>query len=130
VNDLLELAIAAHGGLRRWEQIKRFRAAASITGAVWALKGKPGLLDDVVLEGETRAQRLTTAPFLFARHDFVTEETGPWPEDGEIWRRLLVTYPDIIVAHHRQQTYYFDDRGLLRRLDYSIAVDLADLAFE
>ena len=24
------------------------------------------------------------------------------------------------MAHHRQQTYYFDDAGLLRRLDYSV----------
>jgi hypothetical protein len=184
MNDLLKVAIEGHGGMRRWEQISRFRAAASITGAIWALKGKPGLLDGVVLEGETRDQRLiispfpqpgqystwepyrqtieatdglllaerrdpaaafigTTrsapwdefqvayfageanwnyfvAPFLFARDDFVTEETEPWHEDGQTWRTLLVTYPDTIVAHHREQTYYFDDGGLLRRLDYSV----------
>lgn len=41
MNDLLKLAINAHGGMRRWEQISRFRAAALITGAIWALKGKP-----------------------------------------------------------------------------------------
>jgi len=63
VNDLLKLAIERHGGLPRWEQVSRFRVAASITGAIWALKGKPGLLDGVVLEGETRAQRLTITPF-------------------------------------------------------------------
>jgi len=63
VNDLLELAVEAHGGMRRWEQISRFRAAASITGAIWALKGKPGLLADVVLDGETRDQRLRITPF-------------------------------------------------------------------
>jgi hypothetical protein len=60
------------------------------------------------------------APFLFARDDFVTEEIKPWHEDGQSWRALLVTYPDTIVAHTRQQTYYFDDAGLLRRLDYSV----------
>ena len=49
VNDLLKLAIAGHGGLRRWEQLSRFRVATSITGAIWALKGQPGLLDGVVL---------------------------------------------------------------------------------
>jgi hypothetical protein len=27
-----------------------FRAVASITGLIWALKGRPGLPDDVVLE--------------------------------------------------------------------------------
>ena len=40
VNDLLKLAIAGHGGPRRWEQLSRFRVAASITGAIWALKGQ------------------------------------------------------------------------------------------
>jgi hypothetical protein len=58
VNELLKLAIEAHGGAARWEQIERFRAAASITGAIWTLKGQPGLLDGVVLAGETRDQRL------------------------------------------------------------------------
>jgi hypothetical protein len=186
VNDLLKLAVEGHGGLQRWAQISRFRAAVSISGAIWALKGKPGLLDGVVLEGDTRAQRLTitpfphpgrsttwqpdrqtiqtaegvllaerhdpattflgttrqspwdefqvayfageanwnyfTAPFLFTRGDFVTEETWPWREDGQMLRTLLVTYPDTVVAHIRQQTYYFDDAGLLRRLDYVIDI--------
>ena len=45
VNDLLELAVEGHGGLPRWEQISRFRAAVSITGAIWARIGRPGLLD-------------------------------------------------------------------------------------
>ena len=62
-----------------------------------------------------------TAPFLFARSDFVTEETWPWRENGQILRTLLVTYPDTVVAHTRQQTY-FDDAGLLRRLDYAVDI--------
>jgi len=48
VNELLKLAIEAHGGARRWEQIERFRVAASITGATWTLKGQPGLLDVLI----------------------------------------------------------------------------------
>src|SRR5580658_5614993 len=63
MNDLLTLAIEGHGGMRRWEQISRFRVAASITGAIWTLKGQPGLLDGVVLDGETRDQRLIITPF-------------------------------------------------------------------
>jgi hypothetical protein len=186
VDDLLALAVRAHGGLRRWEQVSRFRAAASITGAIWAVKRKPGLLDGVVLEGETRDQRVKitpfprpgqyatwephrqtienadgvpvaerrdpaasfaglarsspwddfqvayfaseanwnyfTAPFVFVRPDFTAEETEPWYEDGQAWRSLLVTYPDTVVAHGRQQTYYFDGAGLLRRLDYAVDV--------
>jgi hypothetical protein len=186
MNELLELTIEAHGGLHRWAEISRFRMTASITGALWALKGKAGLLTDVVLEGETRDQRLSitpfpwpdryttwepfrqtiesddgilvaerhdpassftqlarrsrwddlqvayfageanwnyiVAPFLFARADFVVEEAGPWREDGEVWRRLVVTYPSSIVAATRQQTYSFDGGGLLRRLDYVVDI--------
>jgi hypothetical protein len=185
-SDLLEMAVKSHGGAERWAQYSRFRATASITGAIWAMKGKAGVLDNVVLEGEIKDQRLiiapypkkgeyTTwepwrqtietsdgvvleerldpaasfvgqvrqtpwddlnaayfageanwnyfvAPFIFMRSDFQTEEVEPWHEDGQVWRRLLVTYPDAIVAHCRQQTYYFDDSGLLRRLDYSVDI--------
>ena len=39
-----------------------------------------------------------------------------------MWRTLLVSYPDQIVAHSREQTYYFDGAGLLRRLDYAIDI--------
>lgn len=185
-SNLVDLAVQSHGGLERWEQYSRFRASASITGAVWSMKGVAGLLDDVVLEGEIRDQRITitpfpklgeyatwepsrqsietaqgivlqerldpaasfvgqdrqspwddlqaayfageanwnyfVAPFIFTRSDFITAEIEPWHEDGQQWRRLLVTYPEGVVAHCRQQTYYFDDAGLLRRLDYSVDI--------
>jgi hypothetical protein len=59
----VDMHLEAQGGARRWEQISRFRASASITGAIWSLKGKPGLLGSVLLEGETRDQRLKMTPF-------------------------------------------------------------------
>jgi hypothetical protein len=59
------------------------------------------------------------APFILARSDIVGAETEPWHEDEQVWRRLLVTYPGVIVAHTRQQTCYFDDACLLRRLGYA-----------
>lgn len=62
------------------------------------------------------------APFVFLRADFETQELTPWSEDGQQWRRLLVTYPAKIVAHCRRQTYYFDDAGLMRRLDYEVDI--------
>jgi hypothetical protein len=61
--DLLTMAIDEHGGMRRWEQISRFRAAASITGDLWKHYGQDGMLDDVVVEGEARDQRVTITPF-------------------------------------------------------------------
>ncbi len=63
MDDLLALAIDAHGGMKRWDGITRFRATASISGTIWDLKGKPGLLTDVILEGETRDQRVRITPF-------------------------------------------------------------------
>jgi hypothetical protein len=186
MTELLALAVDRHGGMPRWDQISRFRASASITGAIWELKGKAGVLADVELEGETRDQRLkitpfpwpgryTTwepyrqtletadgmivaerrdpaasfdgltrqspwddlqvayfaaeanwnyfvAPFLLVRADFAVEEGEPWKEDGQVWRRLDVTFPPSIVANSRRQTYYFDDEGLLRRHDYSVDI--------
>jgi hypothetical protein len=186
MNELLALAVEAHGGSRRWEEKSWFSATASITGEIWELKGKPVPLADVVLEGETRDQRLKitpfpwpgryatwepyrqtietsegllvaqrrdpatafadltrqstwddlqvacfageatwnyfVAPFIFTRPDFTVDETEPWREDGEVWRRLVITYPDSIVAHARQQTYCFDERGRIRRLDYTVDV--------
>jgi hypothetical protein len=58
VNDLLDAAIAAHGGLDRWEQINTIAVDASITGAIWWVKGKGDALKDVRFEVDTRAERL------------------------------------------------------------------------
>jgi hypothetical protein len=32
-------------------------------------------------------------PFLFAMDGVATEELQPWRENGEMWRRLKVTFP-------------------------------------
>jgi hypothetical protein len=40
MNDLLDSAIAAHGGLDRWNQVKSITFDASITGAFWHLKAR------------------------------------------------------------------------------------------
>ena len=68
MEDLLALAIDAHGGMTRWDHLSRFRAAVSITGTIWDRIERPGLLTDVVLEGETHVQRLRITPFPSAGH--------------------------------------------------------------
>jgi hypothetical protein len=62
------------------------------------------------------------APFMFTRPGFELEEREPWEENGELWRRLHVVFPDDIPTHSREQDFYFDDEGLLRRLDYTAEV--------
>jgi hypothetical protein len=57
--DLGGEAIAAHGGLDRWNEITSVQVQASITGGVWYLKGRPDVLKDVVITAETQRERLT-----------------------------------------------------------------------
>ena len=59
MGELLDLAVKAHGGLARWNQVKTIRVAASITGAIWFVKGKPDFLKNVVITAETRQERVT-----------------------------------------------------------------------
>jgi hypothetical protein len=99
MNELLSLAVEAHGGSRRWEEKSWFSATASITGAIWELKGKPGLLADVVLEGETRDQRLKITPF-------------PWPGRYAAWepyRQTIETSEGLLVAQRREPATSFAD---------------------
>jgi hypothetical protein len=62
------------------------------------------------------------APFAFVREGFETRELEPFQERGETWRRLAVTFPPDVPAHSREQVFYFDERGRLRRNDYTAEV--------
>jgi hypothetical protein len=52
-SELLDLAVNAHGGLDRWNKVKAIKVGASITGAIWFVKGKGDVLKNVVLTAET-----------------------------------------------------------------------------
>jgi hypothetical protein len=60
MDNLLKLAIDAHGGLERWRQFKVVRASASITGALWHLKGQPDALKNVQVVAQLHRQHLVT----------------------------------------------------------------------
>ena len=59
-----------------------------------------------------------TAPFSFATPGCQTEELAPWQHHDQTWRRLKVIFPDHIASHCKEQTFYFDADGLIRRHDY------------
>jgi hypothetical protein len=61
-------------------------------------------------------------PFLLALPSVKTEEIQPWQENGEAWRRLHVAFPPSLATHSTEQTFYFDQRGLLKRHDYNVDV--------
>jgi hypothetical protein len=185
LNELLNLAVEAHGGLGRWNKVKSLKVAASITGAIWFVKGKGDVLKDVVMTVDTKAERLVTdfpgqdkrsifepacivmqttggtliesrdnpeesfkgqqretpwddihvayfcgealwtylnTPFLYTHEGFKTEEIPSIHVDGEIWRRLKVTFPDYVKSHTREQISCFGPDGLLRRHDYTVDI--------
>jgi hypothetical protein len=62
------------------------------------------------------------APFIFRNPGFEVEEIEPWREGTETWRGLRVRFPENVPAHSREQRYYFDSRGLIRRNDYTAEV--------
>src|SRR5882724_781049 len=60
MNELLDLAIKAHGGLERWNKVNSVRVAASITGAIWFVKNKGDALKNVMMTIDTKTERLVT----------------------------------------------------------------------
>jgi hypothetical protein len=59
MNELLDIAIKAHGGLERWSKVNAVKTAATITGAIWFAKGRGDVLKDIVIVAETKRERLT-----------------------------------------------------------------------
>jgi hypothetical protein len=59
MNELLKLAVSAHGGPDRWNKVRAIKVVASITGGIWYVKGKGDFLKSVVLTADTRKERLT-----------------------------------------------------------------------
>ncbi len=61
-------------------------------------------------------------PFLLSWPDLLVKEGERWHEDGEEWQRLDVSFPQFIPTHCRDQSFYFNQRGLLVRHDYTAEV--------
>jgi hypothetical protein len=74
MNELLNLAVQAHGGLERWNAVKSIKVAASITGAIWFVKSKGDVLKNVVMTVDTKTERMVTGR--------MTERAS---EEGRLW---------------------------------------------
>src|SRR5271169_2963641 len=60
MNELLNLALKAHGGLERWNEVKSIKMEASITGAIWYVKSKPDYLRNIVMTADAKTERVVT----------------------------------------------------------------------
>ncbi len=86
MSDLLELAVAAHGGSERWRQLNKLSAHASFGGDVWRLKGWPDVFADVRVSIDPHRQHTEYSPFVEAGRHSVYEpsRTAIVTDDGEI----------------------------------------------
>ncbi|TGD56580.1 hypothetical protein [Flavobacterium humi] len=62
------------------------------------------------------------APFTFANPGYEVTELEPWEENKETFRRLKVTFPPEVASHGKEQVFYIDTEGLIRRHDYSVDI--------
>ena len=104
MSDLLDTAIEAHGGLKRWNQLQTVSAHLTQGGALWALKGQPGVLDDVSVTASLHEERASHRPFGAAdRHSaFTPERVAMETDDGAVVEAL--DEPRASFAGHTQET--------------------------
>jgi hypothetical protein len=86
MSDLLELAIAAHGGWERWQQLKTLNAHVAIGGGIWPLKGWPDVFADARVSIDPHRQHIEYSSFVEAgRHSlFETGRTAVVTDGGEL----------------------------------------------
>lgn len=61
--ELVDLALARHGGAERWERAESITAQVHVYGAFWPYKGGPGLLGFETVTAELKRQRISMRPF-------------------------------------------------------------------
>jgi hypothetical protein len=104
MNDLLETAIEAHGGLERWNQLDRVSARLAQGGLLWALKDQAGVLDDVVVTASLHEERASHRPFGAPdrRSSFTPERVAIENDAGIVLEEL--PQPRASFAGHAPET--------------------------
>ena len=63
MSDLRQTVIEAHGGLERWNELDAISERLVQGGALWALKGQEGVLDEVFVRASLHEERESHHPF-------------------------------------------------------------------
>ena len=190
MTNLLDEAIDAHGGRRRWRKASEISAHLRTGGLLMASKlkrrghfsdcgvsvaanrvhtvfrpyprpGRTGVFDRGAVrilddDGDTVAERTEprpaffglsglgrklwwsdldalyfggyaiwnylSTPWMLEGEGFSAEEGDPIQVGGEVLRRLEVRFPQGLPTHGREQSFFFDAQGLLRRHHYTAEV--------
>lgn len=104
MNDLLENVIEAHGGPKRWNDLDSVSARLIQGGALWALKGQAGVLDNVVVTASLHQERVSHRPFGAddRRSSFTPERVAIESDDGTVLDAL--DQPRDSFAGHAPET--------------------------
>ncbi len=104
MTDLLETVIEAHGGLTRWNQLDAVSVHGVNGGALWALKGQPGVLDDVFVRANLHQERESHHPFGAPdrRSAFTPEHVAIETTQGDVVEAL--NQPRASFAGHTLET--------------------------
>jgi hypothetical protein len=133
VTDLLDFAIKAHGGLDRWHEINTIDVDLSITGAIWYLKSKPNVLENIkmrVYTGEElvtteftdRPMRTTFAPDrVTVEVDGAVTESRDDPEASFAGQQIDSPWDDVHVAYFSGEALwtYLNTPFIYARADFS-----------
>jgi hypothetical protein len=107
MNDLLEKAIAAHGGRERWQSLKRLTVTAISGGGLFALKGMPQ--DPTPREQTVTLHEEFASVFPFGKPDWRTHFTP---------RRVAIeTTTGVVVRERSDPRSLFDGHDLLTPWD-------------
>ncbi len=68
MSDLLDEVLAAYGGRKAWENANQISARQFFGGALWAMKGHPGALDDVQVTVDLHREHTRQEPFFTEGH--------------------------------------------------------------
>jgi len=106
MSDLLETIIEAHGGLERWNQLDAVSVRGANGGALWALKGHPGVLDDVFIRASLHQERESHHPFggPDRRSAFTPERVAVETTTGDVLETL--EQPRASFAGHTLETQW------------------------
>ena len=107
MNDLLESAIAAHGGLERWQASKCLTVTAVSGGGLFALKGMPQ--DPTPREQTVTLLEESASVFPFGQADWRTRFTP--------YRVAIETIAGVVVRERADPRHSFDGHDLLTRWD-------------
>jgi hypothetical protein len=114
LDGLLDFAIEAHGGLRRWRQLTSITASLSFGGSMLTRMGWEGALERVVVSVDPRVQRALIGPFtapdrraLFTGDRVAIETSGGRPIDVRFNPRAALSEHDCHTSWDAVDLAYF-----------------------